>query len=111
MDSIITRLEELTESVAAQLQFISSDDLLAFVEERQQMIDEINLLKQQNPFTPLQKERLQKIVEFDTVLLSKMTSLKSEAADWLQYRGQAKVQRNAYEAAYTPDSFLMDKRN
>ncbi|MGN7359311.1 hypothetical protein ACTHPF_16140 [Paenibacillus sp. SAF-054] len=111
MDSIITRLEELTESVAAQLQFISSDDLSAFVEERQHLIDEINLLKQQSPYTQAQEERLRKVIQFDAVILNKMSSLKVEAAEWLQNRGQAKMQRNAYEAAYTPDSFLMDKRN
>jgi hypothetical protein len=33
-----------------------------------------------------------------------------EAQDWLQKRNQAKAQRNAYEAAYTPDSFLMDRK-
>ena len=110
MDSLITSLEELTNSVVMRLQLISYEDLEAFVEERQEIIDEINRLKQQTPFTHVQVERLNHIVQHDPVILTRMASLKDEASDWLQQRGQAKTQRSAYEATYTPDSMLMDRR-
>lgn len=110
MDELISSLEELTESVVARLQFISSEDLEAFVEERQHVIDEVNRLKLQTPFSPDQIERLKKILQADSIIVGRMAALKTEASDWLQQRGQAKMQRNAYEAAYTPDSVLMDRK-
>ncbi|MNI03249.1 hypothetical protein D3C87_558890 [compost metagenome] len=110
MDNLISSLEDLTHSVVSRIQYISSEDLEVYVEERQQIIDEITSLKQQVPYTPDQKERLNHIVKQDSIILGRMSSLKNEASNWLLQRGQAKVQRSAYEAAYTPDSMLMDRR-
>ncbi|MBP2001770.1 hypothetical protein J2Z69_002826 [Paenibacillus shirakamiensis] len=110
MDNAISKLEELTETLVSHLQHISSEDLEAFLERRQQIIGEITFLKQEAPYTPDQVERLNQIVEQDSLILNRMSTLKDEASNWLQNRGQAKTQRNAYEAAYSPDSMLMDRR-
>ncbi|MBJ9993125.1 hypothetical protein [Paenibacillus sp. S28] len=110
MDNLISSLQALTENVVARLQYTAYEELQDFVQERQQLIDELNRLKQHTPFSPSQVEQLQSILQADPLILNRMDQLKMEASDWLQHRGQAKMQRSAYEAAYTPDSFLMDQR-
>ncbi|GIP21744.1 flagellar protein FliT [Paenibacillus sp. J22TS3] len=110
MDNLITELRGLTESIVARLQFTSYEELEDFVAERQRIIDELNRLKETTPFNVLEREQLEEILRADAVILMRMETLRNEASDWLQQRGQAKVQRNAYEAAYTPDSILMDRR-
>ncbi|WP_433944311.1 hypothetical protein [Paenibacillus sp. SN-8-1] len=110
MDNLISSLEELTESVVSRIEDMSSEELELFVNERQEIIDQIVLLKEQTTYTPVQLERLNDILLKDSLILSRMSSLKKEASNWLQFRGQAKVRRNAYEAAYSPDSILMDRR-
>ncbi|RUT33262.1 hypothetical protein EJP77_06300 [Paenibacillus zeisoli] len=110
MDNVITSLRALTESVVIRLQMISYEELDSFIEERQHLIDELNQLKLTSPFNPAQQKELQDIVQADSVILARMAALKAEAADWLQHRGQVRTQRNAYEASYTPDSILLDRR-
>ncbi|MGN7169668.1 hypothetical protein ACTHSJ_27750 [Paenibacillus cellulositrophicus] len=110
MDKFINSLKVLTESVLERLHCISPQELQDFVQERQQLIDELNRFKQHTPFSPSQVEQLQSILQADPLILNRMNQLKMEASDWLQNRGQAKMQRSAYESAYTPDSFLMDQR-
>ncbi|WP_246426843.1 hypothetical protein [Paenibacillus rhizosphaerae] len=89
---------------------MTSEEIEFFVEERQQLIHEINYLKKENPFSQTQVTRLKNILLADSIILGRMEFLKSEAANWLQNRGQAKMQRNAYEAVYSPDSIIMDRR-
>lgn len=110
MDNLIKLLRDMTGTIVARLQFTSYEELEAFVAERQRIIDELNRLKQTTPFNALEREQLEEILRADAVILMRMEALKNEASDWLQQRGQAKVQRNAYETAYTPDSILMDRR-
>ncbi|USB32830.1 flagellar protein FliT [Paenibacillus sp. YPG26] len=110
MDKLIEELKSLTESIVARLQFTSYEELEDFVAERQRIIDELNRLKDSTPFNSFEREQLEEILRADSVILMRMEVLKNEASDWLQQRGQAKVQRNAYETAYTPDSILMDRR-
>lgn len=110
MDNLISSLESLTESVTSRLQEITYEELELFIEQRQQIIDEINVQKIQQSYTQEQFERLNRIVQNDTHILGRMSTLKTEASNWLQQREQAKVRRNAYEAAYSPDSLLMDRR-
>jgi len=62
------------------------------------------------PYSPAQKQAINRILEHDSTILAQMNALRLEAQDWLQKRNQAKVQRNAYESSYTPDSILMDRK-
>lgn len=110
MDEQILALEKLTESILARLNEASYEELASFIEERQKLIDEINeSLKVQSP-SPDQKSRLSAILQNDSLLIGKIQELQFEAADWLRQRNHAKAQRNVYEMAYTPESYLMDRR-
>ncbi|OKP85804.1 hypothetical protein A3844_15740 [Paenibacillus helianthi] len=110
MDELILSLDQLTHGMMSRLQEATYEELEDFVEERQKLVDAIAEKVACNPSTPAQKREINRILENDNALLDRMNELRMEARDWLQKRSQAKVQRSAYEAVYSPDSLLMDRR-
>ncbi|MEK4995506.1 MULTISPECIES: flagellar protein FliT [Paenibacillus] len=110
MDELIRSLDQLTREIEERLQETTYEELEAFVDERQKLVDSIAEEAKICRATPAQKQEINRILEHDNVILDRMNALRFEAQDWLQKRNQAKTQRNAYEAAYTPDSFLMDRK-
>jgi len=110
MDELIWSLNQLTQEIEERLQDTTYEELEAFVDERQELVDSIAEVATICRTTLAQKQEINRILEHDNVILDRMNTLRLEAQDWLQKRNQAKAQRNAYEAAYTPDSFLMDRK-
>lgn len=86
------------------------EELEHFVHERQKFVDLIANKVEKCQLTSAQKAVLGRILEHDPAIVARMNAHRLEARDWLQKRNQAKTQRNAYEAAYTPDSILMDRK-
>lgn len=86
------------------------EQLEAFVDERQVIVN--GLLEQFSiqPASKTEKIEIERLLGNDQEIVARMNVLRLEAQDWLHKRGQAKTQRNAYESSYTPDSFLMDKK-
>jgi hypothetical protein len=110
MDELIQSLKELTSGITDRLDETTYEELELFVEDRQELVDSIAEQTEICKSTSAQKQEINRILEYDNVILDRMNALRLEAQDWLQKRNQAKVQRSAYEATYTPDSFLMDRR-
>ncbi|WP_458124293.1 hypothetical protein [Paenibacillus sp. Z3-2] len=110
MDERIGELETLTHQMLLQINQVSSEEFTDFIEKRQGLVDDILHMVEETPLTSEQQQRVRAILEQDTLLLGRMNSLKDEAGSWLMNHGQAKMQRNAYEAGYTPESLLVDKR-
>lgn len=110
MDDLILSLKQLTQAILECLPETSYEELESFVEERQSLVDSIAEEAAICRATPAQKQEINRILEQDNVILDRMNALRLEAQNWLQKRNQAKVQRSAYEAGYTPDSFLMDRK-
>ncbi|MBP2109953.1 flagellar protein FliT [Paenibacillus silagei] len=110
MDELIRNLDRLTGEMMDRLQDATYEELEDFVEERQNLVDSITQEVEFCPATQAQKQGINLILSHDNELLDRMNALRQEAQDFLQKRGQAKIQRNAYETAYTPDSFLMDRK-
>lgn len=110
MDNCILELNKITQDIINRLENCSYEELNDFVEQRQIMIDQLEQHVRKQSIGVIQQNQLRELLKADPVILERMQQLKSEAAKWLQQREQAKAQRSAYEAAYTPDSFLMDRR-
>jgi hypothetical protein len=110
MDNLLQELEQLTQVMNHQLDDATYEELEAFVEQRQKLVEAIGEEVENCQMTPAQKEILRRILEQDPAIMARMNAHRLEAQDFLQKRGQAKIQRNAYETAYTPDSFLMDRK-
>lgn len=110
MDKLINELNELTQRILARLSNANFEDIDDFVEERQVLVDKLEELVEISSVSLEQKREIQIILSYDAEILARMDALKQEAQNFLHKRGQAKIQRNAYEAAYTPDSILMDRK-
>lgn len=110
MDECIGELEALTQHMVLRINQATSEELTEFVEHRHGLIDNILHVVEVTPLTIEQQHRLKAVLEQDSLILGRMNMLKDEAGLWLKNHGQAKIQRSAYEAGYTPDSLLMDKR-
>ncbi|WMT40658.1 hypothetical protein RE628_26540 [Paenibacillus sp. D2_2] len=111
MDELLVQLDQITRSVSSSLNQMSSDELVAFVEQRQLIVDQIVVNASRISLNHSQQEKLGSILEFDQMIRQRMEQLKLEASDWLMQRDQAKQQRSAYETSYASDSILMDRRN
>lgn len=110
MDELIRSLDLLTREMMSRLQEATYEELVVFVEERQKLVDSIAEKVAIYPSSAAQKQEIHRILGYDNELLDRMNALRQEAQNFLQKRGQAKMQRNAYEAGYTPDSILMDRK-
>lgn len=110
MDNLILKLEKLSQSVVERLDQTTYEELVAFVESRQPILDEMSALISNGALSQRQRDRIQELLHNDMLIEARMRSLKQEASDWLRQRDAAKIQRNAYESAYSVDSLLMDQR-
>lgn len=86
------------------------EELEAFVDERQKLVDAIGREVENCQPTSAQKDAIRRIMEHDSAIVARMNAHRLDARDWLQKRNQAKTQRSAYEAAYSPESILMDRK-
>lgn len=110
MDKLIQELEKLSVAIMNRIGEVSYEELLEYTEKRQPVLDEIAMRISENPPTPVQKQSLQNILQYDQEIKSRMMDYKLEASNWLQQRDAVKAQRNAYETSYSFDSLLMDQR-
>lgn len=110
MDKLVQSLDVLTRNLTDRLYETTYEELEAFVEERQELVNKIGDLVVSCQPSDAQKREISRMLERDSEILARMNALRLEAQDWLQKRNQAKAQRSAYEAGYTPDSFLMDRK-
>lgn len=106
----ISQLESTTNYILVNLYDMSYEQLESFTEVRQEIVDQLIEHFSQEQASEHEKAIINSLLEKDQEILARMNTLRLEAQDWLHKRGQAKVQRNAYEAGYTPDSFLMDRK-
>ncbi|WP_044481003.1 hypothetical protein [Paenibacillus antibioticophila] len=110
MDELLTRLEELDKQMILKSDEASSEEWLDFMDHRQQLVDMLIQRTEASPLAPEHRNRLSSIQMNEDKLRYSMEAQKTEAANWLQQRGQAKAQRNAYDVVYASDSVLMDRR-
>lgn len=103
-------LEELTQAMLNRLTLADYEELVEFVKQREQITEDLVHSFHQSEPDPEEQQKLRELLDYDHQLTNHMYTMKLEASHWLINRNQAKVQRNAYESAYTPDSYLMDRK-
>ncbi|MFP4975360.1 hypothetical protein ACE6ED_08130 [Paenibacillus sp. CN-4] len=106
----IQLFKTMTVSLMERLNDATFEELETFVEERQAVVDDLVRHLSTTSATDAQKIEIAGILENDGAIQARMNALRLEAQDFLYKRGQAKTQRNAYEAGYAADSILMDRR-
>ncbi|WP_438348852.1 hypothetical protein ACP8HI_25245 [Paenibacillus sp. FA6] len=104
----ITELEELTAALVQRIEQVDYEELTAFTERREQLVHQIGI--SQRVLTVEDKQRLRNLGEYDETILSKMSSLKLEASEWLLKQEAVKEQKNAYGAGYSVESMFIDDK-
>lgn len=105
----ISQLEDATLSLVSRINEVDYEELLAFAEQREELVERIIPLKES--FADQDRNRLKDLSKYDTMILDRMDYFKKEASQWLLNRGTIKDQRSAYNSSYTPDSMFFDRKN
>ncbi len=104
MDNVIQELQQLTQQVVDEIDSITFEELVEFVERREQMVSRISTLIRDGHAQ--HKQDILNLLQYDTLIMDKMRQLKDEANIALLKAERARVQKTGYEAAYTPDSIF-----
>lgn len=111
IEYLISKLEDTASQMIGRLQMVSYEELVSYVDERQDIINQLEMKLNVNPPDDRQRARISAIIDSDSAVRRKIELFKNEAADWLQQKERKKVQRNAYESVYQqPDSILLDQK-
>ncbi|MDO7906572.1 hypothetical protein Q5741_09080 [Paenibacillus sp. JX-17] len=108
MESSVTAFLEKTEALSSRLDSCTWEELSLFVQERGELVSLVHEGKLE--LTSKVSDELARILFYDEQISKQMKKYKQEAAQWLVQRQTSKIQRNAYELNYAPDSILMDKK-
>lgn len=108
-EEILDELQLITEEAVAQLNSLGEEELLQLSETRERLVNEFQCHKPH--LTPQNRQQIEYILSFDSLITKRMQFLKDEAGAWLQRRGSAKQQLNAYQQQYAANSWFIDHRN
>jgi uncharacterized protein YjfI (DUF2170 family) len=110
MHSLVHSLQVITESMVAQLDDVTEEQIIFFIDQREQLVQQL----QQIDITEADKQEygsiIQGVLQHDNVITSKLEELRSGASDDIQKVSVARVQNTAYSAPYVQDSYYFDKK-
>lgn len=106
----VERLLEATVSLDQKLEQAAVEELLQFVELREQLVREIGLLELSQTERDRYAQQVKEIAGADRRIVGKMEELKLEAAGQLRQLAASRTRKAAYEAGYSPESIFFDRR-
>lgn len=110
MDEWLKQLEQLTFQCVRSMANIQIEDMEHFIEQRGQMILKLQKFELNEAEKAKHKQAIDRILQYDPMIVAKMNELKAEAAAGLNKVTAARRQKSAYEAAYISDSYYFDKK-
>ncbi|MDF2925428.1 MAG: hypothetical protein K0R57_4342 [Paenibacillaceae bacterium] len=110
MDELIARLEGLTNSLMAELEFADQDRLGQFMDERQQILSAM----QNHNWTEEEKagfrSRIATILTYDAPIQARMRALMNQAHTQTGKIEAGKIQRSAYDNRFHDESYFFDRK-
>lgn len=132
MDNLLRQLKQLSEDIVPRLSAATMDEMLDFIQSREEIIEQLkqkqlhkpvslNCMSSQNgkgsdstsaswEYSPSHQHIVEEICRCDEPIMARMLELKQEAAEGLAKFDQSRMQKNAYEAAYSMESAFIDQR-
>lgn len=108
---LIERLSQATQALGARLEQASMEELLEFIEEREQLV----LALGHQEYSAAEREECAGIVvglaQCDSRIVAKLEAFKLEAATQLQNIAASRARKAAYESSYDADSLFFDRKN
>ncbi|NEU25591.1 hypothetical protein G3M74_05455 [Paenibacillus polymyxa] len=108
IQDFIRVLKEITIETTNRISIIEEEELVAFVDRRQEIVHEME--KYRTSLTEEDKQEIRLILDMDGPILKRMNKLKDEAGSWMEKKGHIRIQQNAYQRAYSVDSLFIDHR-
>lgn len=110
MHSLVHSLQAITENMVAQLDYVTEEQILFFIDQREQIVQQL----QQIDITDAERQQygsiVQGVLQHDNVITTKLEELRSGASEGIQKVSVARVQSTAYSAPNIPDSYYFDKK-
>ncbi len=110
MDNHFENLQRMTDSFVQRLDTLIEEDFNRFLKERERLIELIVKEAEKLPDVSPYREKVQRILEADPLILDKMQQLKMEAASTFSRVNIAGKQRDKYLRPYAADSYFFDKK-
>ncbi len=111
MDNSLDELLQLTHQLASRLETADYEEMVEFVDTREELVQNIRQQYEQHHFDKAYLESARaSILSYDTLILRRMQQLKDEASGNLNRMTAAKQQKSSYEAKYAPESLFFDKK-
>lgn len=104
------RLERVTLQALSKLEVLTEEELVAFVADREELIDAIKACQPIPGDEATYRERVDRILQYDAIIVQKMEWFRQQSDIEIHKIQNAKKQKLAYDAGYTMDSVLFDKR-
>jgi len=109
VDEWIDRLEALTLTAYSEREVADEEYWERFVDARDQVVNQI-LKFSRDEITDLQRDRIRHLLTYDQEILGRMNWLKQDARERFGKIHEGRVQRDAYDTYYEPESVFFDKR-
>jgi uncharacterized protein YjfI (DUF2170 family) len=110
MHSLVHSLQVITESMVAQLDDVTEEQIIFFIDQREQIVQQLQKLD----ITEVDRQQYGSVVHgvlrHDKAIASKLEELRSGASDDIHKVSVARVQNTAYSAPYIQDSYYFDKK-
>lgn len=110
MDEFIMQLKQVTEQLVGGINNTTDEQITAFIESREAIIAKMRLSESMSLFTKEQSASLKAIMEFDPIILARITWLKDQASEGLIKISKIRLQKDMYDPVYTADSLFFDKK-
>lgn len=111
MHSLVHSLQAITENMVAQLNDVTEEQIIFFIDQREQLVQQL----QQLDITEADQQQYGSIVrgvlQHDNVITAKLEELRSGASDGIQKVNVARAQNSAYSSPNIQDSYYFDKKN
>jgi len=110
MDELLDQLLALTENAVDHLDRMTFQELAEWVQAREEIIAQIRRQPAEQFRGEERRRKVEQLLSQSPALVARMEELRAEAALHLNKVGKARMQKDVYDSAYTPDSFFIDKR-
>ena len=110
MHSLVASLQTITEHMVQQLDSVSEEQILFFIDQREQIVEQLKQLDITEADQQQYGSIVRGVLQYDPLITTKLEELRTAAVDGFQKIGVAKVQHTAYSTPYIPDSYYFDKK-
>lgn len=111
MHELLNELRRMTVDILENLDTLSADELYAFVEQREKLVNRIRIIGPTAEDRDRYRELVGTLLKADPLIVTKMEELKAHAGNELQKLKLANQQRNRYEAEQgSYDGYFIDQK-